>query len=135
MAVSTNRDLFLASLDRCSANDDFIPAFYRRFLASSEEISARFRSTNFEKQNAMLLNSLRLSADATSGSREALMELKARAISHDRDHLDIKPELYHFWLEAAIATAQEFDDQWTEEVGVAWKKILGFVVDYIKRRY
>jgi len=135
MAIKTNKDLFLASLDRCATNAEFIPAFYKRFLASSEEISIRFRSTNFEKQNAMLLNSLRVSANATSGDREALMELKARAVSHDRDHLNISPELYHFWLDSAIATAEEFDNKWTVEVAEAWRKILGFVVDYIKRRY
>ncbi|QEG33681.1 globin [Bythopirellula goksoeyrii] len=135
MAEATSKDLFLASLERCSANAEFIPAFYKRFLASSEEISIKFRFTNFEKQNAMLLNSLRMSAGATSGSPEALQELKARALSHDRDHLDIKPELYHFWLDAAIATVEEFDDNWTEEVAAAWEKILGFVVEYFKRRY
>ncbi len=135
MTGATNKDLFLSSLDRCSSNPQFIPAFYKRFLSSSEEIQERFRFTNFEKQNVMLLNSLRLSANATSGAPEALQELKARALSHDRDHLNIKPELYHFWLDAVIATAEEFDDSWTKEVAAAWEKILGFVVEYIKRRY
>lgn len=135
MAEPTARDIFLASLDRCSAKADFIPGFYKRFLQSSEEIRAKFRFTDFEKQNAMLVESLRVSAGATEGSPEALQELKSRAHSHNRDHLDIKPELYHFWLDAAIATAEEFDENWTEEVATAWNKILGFVIEYIKKRY
>jgi hypothetical protein len=42
----------------------------------------------------MLRRSLKLSAGATEGESAALAELKERAETHDRNHLDIKPELY-----------------------------------------
>ena len=51
------KDLFLDSLNRCAASDNFIPAFYDRFLASSDEVQAKFEDTDFTVQNRMLLRS------------------------------------------------------------------------------
>ncbi len=47
-----------------------------------------------------------ISAESESA---ALAELKERVETHDRNHLDIKPELYDLWLESLVLTAQEFD--------------------------
>lgn len=103
---TTPRELFLTSLERCESNEGFVPSFYDRFLGSSPDVQERFRFTSFEKQNAMLLNSLRLAAGAISGDRESLQELKSRSETHSRDHLNIDPKLYTSWLAALLATAQ-----------------------------
>ena len=54
----TLKDRFIQSLDRCSTNERFIPAFYQSFLMSSEDVRHKFRLTSFERQNKMLLRSL-----------------------------------------------------------------------------
>lgn len=131
----THRECFLESLDRCSANGHFIPAFYKRFLASSEKILEKFRYTDFEKQNEMLLQSLRLSAHATAGEPESLREIRERAESHDRRHLDISPELYQNWLHSVIETARECDHEWSVETEEAWGIILGFVIEHMVKFY
>lgn len=135
MDEPTPKDLFLQSPNRCLRNDAFIPAFYERFLGSSDEIKEKFRFTDFKKQNQMLARSLRLCAGAIAGQVESLAEIKERATTHDRNHLNIEPRLYDIWLEAIIATAREFDDQWTESIEAAWRRILGHVVQRMIRQY
>ncbi len=131
MTPATRKDEFLQSLERCSQKDDFIPAFYRQFLGTSEEIRDKFRDTDFERQNAMLLRSLQLAAGATTGDPRSLRELRDRATTHDRHHLNIEPRLYEAWLYAVVATARE----WDESVEDAWCQILGYVVKHMIRRY
>jgi len=135
MQESTPKDLFLESLDRCAASDEFIPSFYKRFLASSREIRDKFHNTDFEQQNKMLLNSLRLTAAATVGDQHGLSELRKRSETHDRYHLNIRPQLYEFWRTAIISVASEHDPQWSEPIEDAWRSILGHVIDHMVKRY
>lgn len=58
----TPKEQFLQSVDRCAACGGFIPAFYERFLSTSEEVRKKFEHTDFKNQNKMLLRSLRLSS-------------------------------------------------------------------------
>ena len=129
------KNIFLQSLDRCAISDKFIPSFYKRFLSSSEEIRSRFQTTDFERQNKMIMASLRLTANATVGDPDSLRELGERAESHDRYHLNIEPRLYEFWCVALISTAREFDEQWSEETEKAWQKTLGYVISHMTRHY
>ncbi|MCJ7558437.1 MAG: globin [Gammaproteobacteria bacterium] len=129
------KSLFLESLDRCSGSEDFIPAFYNRFLSSSEQIRSKFKDTNFPRQNKALLRSLRLAAEATDGNPHALKEIQERAVTHDRHHLDIEPQHYVNWLAAVIETAAQYDDQWSESVESAWRVILGHVIRHMTKHY
>lgn len=83
----------------------------------------------------MLRRSLEMCATATQGEAEALYELNERATTHDRHHLNIEPRFYDIWLETIIATAREFDDQWTDAIEAAWRRILGHVVQHMIRKY
>lgn len=129
------KETFLHSLARCQQRRDFIPRFYELFMASSTEVAAKFRFTDFDRQQRMLLHSLQLSAAATEGDPDGLAELTARAETHDRDHLDITPGLYNLWQRAVVAAARECNPDWTADVETAWHTILGFVVLHMTRRY
>ena len=131
----SHKGLFIESLDRCTDSNEFVSAFYERFVSSSEEVKRKFRNTDFKQQNQMLVRSLRLVAAATSGEQEGLQELRERAETHDRNHLAIKPELYELWRECVIDTACEYDPQWNDEVEDAWQNILTFSIDYMTRRF
>lgn len=72
-----------------------MPDFYARFLRGSEEVRAKFRNTDFKRQHQMLLKSLQLIADATTGSSIALRDIRERAETHSREHLDIPPHRPH----------------------------------------
>lgn len=131
----TPKDCFLQSVHRCLADTGFIPAFYERFLSSSDEIRNKFRFTDFEQQNKMLARSLLLAAGATAGEPSSLREIQDRAVTHDRHHLNISPELYVLWLDSLIATAEKFDGKWDKTVESSWRTILGHVVQHMARKY
>ncbi|REK22189.1 MAG: globin [Planctomycetota bacterium] len=135
MTTLGSREIFTASLARCVTSDAFVATFYRRFLASSDEVRAKFQHTDFAVQHRMLLRSLELIAAATAGDVEGLAELNARAESHDRHHLNIKRPLYELWLDALLETAREFDPEWDDSIEVAWRSVLGHAIDYMVRRY
>jgi len=135
MDEPTPRELFLESVGRCVASEEFIPAFYERFLSASDDIQNKFKFTDFEKQNQMLRRSLELCAGATSGDPEALREIKERSKTHDRHHLNIEPHYYDIWLETIVGTARQFDDQWNDDIEAAWQRILGHVVKHMVRKY
>jgi hemoglobin-like flavoprotein len=131
----THKALFVKSLNRCIEKEGFIPSFYRRFLASSEEVRFKFRDTDFEAQYKRLEDSLFLVAAATYGQTEGLQHLRERATTHSRQHLNIKPEFYELWRSAILATAREYDREWDEEVEAAFESILGFAIEYMIKRY
>jgi len=135
MHDSTPKETFLASLDRCSGDEDFIPAFYKRFLSESDEIREKFKHTDFEKQNQMLMRSLKLAAGATSGEPNSLREIRDRAETHDRHNLNIEPRLYDVWLATVIKTAREYDKEWNESIEEAWHTILGHVISRMTKYY
>ncbi len=130
-----HKELFQKSLDRCAESEQFVPSFYKRFLAISDEIRDKFEHTNFEQQNRMLMRSLKLVVSATAGEQEGLQELRERAETHDRHHLNIEPRLYDHWREAIIATAKEFDDRWDDDIEDAWQSILGYVIQHMTKYY
>ncbi len=135
MDDTSHSDLFLLSLNRCAENDWFIPTFYRHFLASSDEVKQKFLRTDMKVQGRLLLKSLLLAAGAASGDPESLRDLRERAASHDRNHLDIRPHLYEFWRSSLIKTAAEFDPHWSHETEVAWHATLGHIVQVMIDRY
>lgn len=127
--------LLQKSLIRCASKDNFIPAFYRYFMSSSDEIQSMFENTDFDKQNKMLIRSLSLTATAATGNPESLRELKERAKSHDRHHLNIEPRFYTLWLEAIVKAASENDPKWNAGVETAWRTIFGHVVKHMIKNY
>ena len=135
MEAAIVNELFLDSLERCAKSKKFIPAFYNRFLSASDDISDKFRHTDFERQNQMLLRSLRLAALAAEGQPEGLRDIRERAVSHDRQHLDIEPRLYNFWRTALIETSRQFDDQWNDDIEEAWLTILEHVISQMIKHY
>jgi len=135
MEAVTVNELFLDSLERCTRSKKFIPAFYSRFLSASDDISDKFRHTDFERQNRMLIRSLKLAALATDGQPEGLRDIRERAVSHSRQHLNIEPHLYNFWRSALIETSRQFDDQWDDDIEEAWLTILEHVINQMIKHY
>lgn len=130
-------EVFLASLKRCLAAPGFLDAFYERFLGSSEEVRAKFRTTDMKRQTRVLEDSLYVVANAVQGedgspARGALPRLAAR---HSRNELDIPPRLYDVWIDCLVETARAHDAPFAPEVEAAWREVLTFGADYMRQRY
>jgi hemoglobin-like flavoprotein len=132
-----SRSAFLASFNRCRAAAGFLEDFYRRFIASSEEIRAKFAGTNMKRQVQMLEDSLYVVAVAIQGEEGSLArgDLPRIAARHSRKDLDIRPGLYDLWLECLIEAVRTHDPQFSGEVEAAWRETLAVGVDYMRARY
>jgi len=131
------RDTFLASFNRCRAKAGFFEAFYDRFIASSEEVRAKFAGTDMKRQFRMLEDSLYVVAVAVQGEEGSIArgDLPRIAARHSRQDLDIRPGLYDTWLECLVATVRTKDPQFSAEVEAAWRETLAFGVEYMRGRY
>jgi hemoglobin-like flavoprotein len=131
------RDLFLASFGRCRASAGFLDDFYRRFVASSDEVRAKFAGTDMKRQVRMLEDSLLVIAVAVQGEEGSLArgDLPRIAARHSRQDLDIRPGLYDLWLECLIEAVRVHDSQLTPEIEAAWRTTLAFGIEYMRARY
>ena len=134
---ASTRDTFLASLGRCRATAGFLDAFYQRFVASSDEVRAKFAKTDMMRQVQMLEDTLFVVANAVQGEEgsPARSDLPRIAERHSRRDLDIGPELYDLFLECLIVTVRTHDPKFTSKVEAAWREVMGFSIDYMRKRY
>ncbi len=128
-------ELFNDSLERCMASSGFLDRFYELFLASSEEVSEKFKDTDFRRQKRMLRASLYLMIAAFSGEPRAQAELEQRAEFHSRRQRDIRPELYDLWLECLIRAVKEFDRKFTDETERVWRKVMRQGIELMIAKY
>jgi len=113
---------------------DFFEAFYDNFFASSKEIQQAFANTDMSKQKIMLKKSF-YSLLVFYGSNQADDYIKKIAIAHDKRHLNIRPKLYDIWLDALIKTLSTYDDEFCQDVELAWRLILSSGITYMKFKY
>jgi hemoglobin-like flavoprotein len=131
------RDTFLASFNRCRTASGFLEAFYERFIASSEEIRAKFAGTDMRRQVRMLEDSLYVVAVAVQGEDGSLArgDLPRIAARHSRKDLDVRPGLYDLWLECLIETVRRHDPEFSADVEAAWRETMAFGIDLMRAGY
>jgi hemoglobin-like flavoprotein len=112
----------------------FFADFYRRFVASSEEVAEKFKNTDMAKQRKMLKSSFfhMLSFSVSNDVPEFLAQI---AETHRRSNYDIRPALYDLWLECLIATAKQHDSLFSDEVELAWHLVMARGIAYMKFKY
>jgi hemoglobin-like flavoprotein len=134
---ASSRDTFLASLGRCRATAGFLDAFYQRFIASSDEVRAKFAKTDMMGQVRVMEDTLFVVANAVQGEEgsPARSDLPRIAERHSRGDLDIRPELYDLFLECLVVTVRTHDPKFTPEVEFAWREVMGFGIDYMRKHY
>lgn len=132
--IAAPRALYEASLARC-ATPQFGDRFYARFIGASPEIASHFAGVDMARQKASIMRAFHLAADIAAARPGALAKLTDQATLHDRDHKNIRPELYDVWLESLTDTVRECDPAWTPMVDQAWRIVLGHVIAFMRRRY
>ncbi len=128
-------EMFNDSLERCKSTSGFLGRFYELFLASSEEVSEKFKHTDFRKQKRALMTSLYMMMLVTEGRAEGDAYLERIAKVHSKSQMDIKPKLYELWLDCLIQAVREFDPLFNEETERAWRNIMRPGIEFMKSRY
>jgi len=125
-------DLLHHSYKRCLKRSGFLERFYEIFVASSEEVAAKFAHTDFKKQIRVLKLSLYMLMTSVA---TPLPELARIAEVHSKRQLDIPPKLYDLWLDCLLQAVREFDPKWNEEVDAAWRRVLTTGIQFMKSKY
>lgn len=131
MDAGTLRE-FEASLERCSADPDFLDIFYGNFLGSSPKVRERFAGTDFDRQKRALRASfdtmLLAARDEANGPAAYLAPLAER---HGARQLRIGAELYDLWLDSLLKTVRACDPAFTASVEEAWETVMGIGIRYL----
>ena len=128
-------ELFNDSLERCTGRPGFLDRFYELFMASSEEVAAKFKHTDFRKQKKALRVSLYKMMLVREGNAGADADLERLAQLHSRRQLDVRPELYELWLDRLIQAVREFDPVFSGETEKAWRNVMRPGIKFMKARY
>ena len=112
----------------------FFESFYDRFLSGDEEIAKRFANTDMDLQQSMLKKSF-YSLFAFYASGETDDYIHSIAEKHNHKHLDVWPEFYDSWLECLIGTVNQYDDEFSEDVELAWRLVMAPGITYMKFKY
>jgi hemoglobin-like flavoprotein len=128
-------ELFNDSYQRCLRKPGYLDRFYEIFVASSPEVAEKFKHTDFRKQTAALKASLYILMLSSTQTPEVMQHLERLAESHNRRHLDIRPELYDLWLESLLTAAREHDPLLDDRTESAWRNVLGFGIEFMRSRY
>lgn len=124
-----------SSYDRCCEATDFLPAFYRNFLAACPEAVPRFAHTDFERQNKLLRHAISLLLIFPNQPVNEPALLARVAERHSRRDLNIPPALYRPFIDALIDTVKQFDREYTPAVEAAWRATVAPGVEYMKSKH
>lgn len=128
--------VFNDSLARCLRTERFFQRFLELFLASSEEVRAKFHDTDLSRQRRMLQNSFYMLMEYVGvSSPESQAYLERIAIEHGKDHRDIPPHLYDLWLACLLQAVKECDPRDSPEVEAAWRYMMDAGIAFLKSRY
>jgi hemoglobin-like flavoprotein len=117
-------DAFRSSLKRCLDVPSFLTDFYDGFVASSEEIREKFRTTDFERQKRILSESLYMMAVAVQGEPENIAWRELGRIAKRHEELGIGGTMYDVWLECLLRAAGTHDPQFSPSLESAWRETL-----------
>jgi len=131
MSIEIVRNSFM----RCESTGDFGEKFYDIFLKKSPEIADSFASTDFKKQRKILRASVFILASRDVEDPKAKEVLEGVGHTHDKNHLDIRPELYVTWLESLCETVREMDPEWSEDLEVLWRQQVQLGINLITSMY
>jgi len=131
-------DVFDASFHRILGDGAFNPAFttrfYEIFLGRDPDIADRFANTDMSAQKTMLHDSLFTLVDFYR-NRTLTPQLRRLAAVHSRAQHDIPADLYDRWINALAAAVAEFDPDYDEDVGLAWRLVLAPGITYMRYSY
>ena len=131
---SNNDDVFL-SFGRCTLKKDFFEDFYNDFINRSPEIKTMFTNTNMTKQRQLLKDGISYMIMFAKKSATGTAKMEQIAQLHDRQHFNVRPELYALWLDALLDTVKRHDPQYTPEISKSWIATMNMGLDLFKKQY
>lgn len=127
--------VFNDSLERLAAHPTFFMRFYELFLASSDEVREKFKSTDLKRQINVLRASFYYILLASRGDPAAAEQLESVAARHSRHRMNIPPRLYDLWLESLVRAVKECDSRFNPKVEQAWRVTMEWGIRFMMSHY
>lgn len=135
MSTELENDIVYKSYGRCIIKKGFFEDFYAKFLESSPAIKPMFAKTDMARQRQLLQNGISYMIMFAKNSPIGIAKLEKIAELHDRNHVNVKPELYQFWLDSLLAVVRAYDTAFSPETESAWITTMNKGLTYFKSLY
>ncbi len=123
------------SYDRVKDHPDFFDFFYHGLFSSERNIFEMFKKTNLESQKKALRDSIQYMIMLNAGSKIADRKFDELAITHNRDHRNIKPSLYKCWIDSLIKALAAYDPQFGTTLEGKWREALAAGIHRMSSKY
>lgn len=121
---------------RCVISPGFFDDFYREFTGKSPEIRTMFAHTEMKAQKEALRAGLMfLIMYAEGKSAFATTKLDKIGTTHRRTQLNVRPDLYPFWMQSLITTVSKHVPTFSPTSRAAWQAVLQHGVNRIVSHY
>ncbi len=124
-----------ASYVRCCLKKNFFDDFYEDFINSDPGIAEKFKNTDMPRQKTLLEYGILMMILFAEGQGIGAQAMKRIATTHDIRHYKIEAKWYSFWTESLLRIVVKHDKDCTDNILQAWRKLIGFGTDYLKRNY
>jgi len=123
------------SLNRSLAHSRFIEIFYEIFMATDAEIRQMFEHTEFERQKKLLRKALLSAVTFAAGGEVARQRLALIRESHNRKHMNVRPELYGLWTNSLVKAVAQCDPNFDQQLDREWRAVLQPAIEFIAGGY
>jgi len=121
---------FHRSLDRATAEPEFLERFYDSFMAISPKIQQVFEGTDMARLKRKLKSSLHVMTLAVDDSPGADDYLRFLGKTHRRFKLD--PAHFELWKGSLLKTAAECDPEFDDETQAIWAEVIGNGIELMR---
>lgn len=128
-------ELVNESYQRCLQAQSFFTDFYAIFMAHGPEIREKFAQTDMNRQMHALKNGLQYMIMYATGSKIAAAKIEDLALTHDRHHRNILPEMYDVWTASLLKTVKKHDPEFSDTLAMSWRNVLDHGTRQLKGRY
>jgi hemoglobin-like flavoprotein len=129
-------DAVRSSFNRClMADAKIVDRFYNLFLDSHPDIRPMFANTDFDTQKRLLRQGISYVIGVANGAELSKRNLARIRESHSKGKLNIRPELYVYWMQSLMTVVKETDPEMTDDLEILWYDALNAGVGFIKDGY
>ncbi len=129
----TFQDSYRRAVGTGSYNQAFITRFHDLLIERSGAIASMFRQIDISAQRTMLHDSLNLLVDFFH-DRRVTPQIEQIALLYSRVQKKVAQDLYATLVDALVDTVKEFDPEFNEEVGMAWRLVLAPGITFLQLR-
>lgn len=109
---------------------NFFDHFYEIFINQSDEIAKKFVNTDMQRQKDMLKTSFFhiLNFFVQKTASKYIQDIAQ--LHHDK--IKVTHEEYRIWMDSIIASVNEYDPMFSNDVEVAWRVVMAPGIEFMK---